>query len=146
MRPTLPILCLGLTALLAACQTAPTLEPNPNPNPNLSPSRAADSASTAPDLSGSRWQLRFAAGAYQGDYSITLAPGGKLISSNPQDNTPDNDRWEQHGSQVLLLFNDGFARFEGDWLPTQRLAGRASSPSAGDWHWEAERLPDAPAP
>ncbi len=102
--------------------------------------------SAAPDLSGSRWQLRFAAGAYQGDYSITLAPGGKLISSNPQDNTPDNDRWEQHGSQVLLLFNDGFARFEGEWLPTQRLAGRASSPSAGDWPWEAERLPEAPNP
>ena len=95
---------------------------------------------------GSRWHLRFAAGAYLGDYSITLAPGGKLISSNPQDNTPDNDRWEQHGSQVLLLFNDGFARFEGEWLPTQRLEGRASSPSAGDWPWEAELLPEAPNP
>ena len=135
MRPTLPILCLGLTALLGACQTTA-----------IPAASVGDAASTAPNLSGSRWQLRFATGAYQGDYSITLGPGGKLSSSNPQDNTPDNDRWEQHGSQVLLLFNDGFARFEGDWLPTQRLAGRASSPSAGDWHWEAERLPDTPAP
>ena len=141
MRPILPALCLALTALLAACQTTPATESS-----SSSVAAAATNPSAVPDLSGSHWQLRFAAGDYQGDYSITLAPGGKLISSNPQDNTPDNDRWEQHGSQVLLLFNDGFARFEGDWLPTQRLAGRASSPSARDWHWEAERLQDAPAP
>ncbi len=132
MRAHLFALCLLPLALLGACQTEPAPAPAAMP--------------VAPDLSGSRWQLRFAAGSYQGDYAITLAPGGKLSSANPQDHTPDNDRWEQHGSDVLLLFNDGFARFEGQWLPTRRLAGTASSPSAGGWQWEAERLADAPAP
>lgn len=88
---------------------------------------------------GSTWRLSYDTPNYKGAYDITFEAGGKLRSNNPHDNTPDNDRWTREGDQVRILFNDGFATFEGKLITPGQIQGTASSTSAGTWTWQAVR-------
>lgn len=89
-------------------------------------------------VEGSTWHLSYDTPAYHGAYDVTFGAGGKLHSNNVHDKTPDNDRWQSDGEHVQLIFNDGYATFEGKRVSPDLIEGTASV-KAGSISWQAKR-------
>ena len=87
-------------------------------------------------LSGTTWDYTDDDGDH---YQITFHPQGRLSSTNPNDNTPDNDRWSQDQTSVKFSFNDGYSKYIGTVKTIDLIEGTASS-VAGEWIWELKRV------
>ncbi|ARU04216.1 hypothetical protein CCO03_05575 [Comamonas serinivorans] len=142
---------LACTVVWLASLPADAVEPTrADPPINVTPAaelRAADArrqrAMPAPaalathPLADTRWHHQDDDGDTQ---VLHFAPQGRLTTSNPNDITPDNDRWSADAQGVVFSFNDGYARYEGRLQGHDRLTGTALNRQGRRWSWSATRL------
>lgn len=86
-------------------------------------------------VEGSTWEY------YDEDwtYQIEFKENGKIKSTHPNDNTPENDSWTQSGSEIHFEFNDGFSNYDGKMKSVNLITGIGKSTS-GKWEWKMKRI------
>ncbi|MEG1734776.1 MAG: hypothetical protein RR283_07010 [Comamonas sp.] len=84
---------------------------------------------------GSRWALNYNAGEGERMYDVQLHGGGRMINTDPNDRTHDNDRWEAKGKYLILRFNDSYAVYLGTLQSDGSLKGQASNVVGDSWPW-----------
>lgn len=79
------------TTVGASPVATPILSPTPTPSPSIV------------NLAGTRWTDTYA----------NIASKSYYFSPNGTINNSSKDTWQQNGRSVILIFNDGYARYEG---------------------------------
>ena len=87
----------------------------------------------------SRWALSYNAGEGDRQYDVQLHPGGRMLNTDPNDRTNDNDRWESKGKYVILRFNDSYAVYMGSVQNDGSLQGSATNVNGDRWNWSGRR-------
>ena len=72
-------------------------------------------------------------------YQITFHSNGKLESTNPNDNTPENDYWDQKRKIIEFNFNDGYVTYSGK-LKTPHLIEGMTESADGKWTWKMIKI------
>jgi hypothetical protein len=95
-------------------------------------------------IAGSRWTVH--AGA--SEYEVQFAEGGRLLSTNTADTTPEDDGWEQQGGTVRFWFDDHATELTASLTPSNltRLSGNGHDTSGGTFAFTAEAIPTYPPP
>ncbi len=94
------------------------------------------SGKTKLSIAGSSWDYSDSDGDH---YQITFIPHGKLKTTNPADETDNNDRWTQKGKTVKFAFNDGYSKYSGSIKSDTLIEGAAKS-VAGEWQWKLIKI------
>jgi hypothetical protein len=89
-----------------------------------------------PSVSGSRWHYI----DQQWEYDITFMPNGVLQSRHPHDKTPNDDAWEQNGTEVRFYFNNKYSRYQGTMAGHNLMSGTATNKRNKSWTWKATRV------
>jgi hypothetical protein len=90
---------------------------------------------TETSLTGSTWKYI----DEDDKYEITFGEDGKLITTHPNDVTPDNDIWSQDGALVHFEYNDGYSKYDGVMKSTNKILGEAKN-SRTSWAWKLKRI------
>ncbi|MCD8529261.1 MAG: hypothetical protein LRY27_04745 [Chitinophagales bacterium] len=72
-------------------------------------------------------------------YQIKFGKNGKLISTHPNDNTPDNDTWNQSRNQIHFEFNDGFSKYDGKMETIDLIIANGEN-TGGTWECTLKRV------
>jgi len=72
------------------------------------------------------------------NYEIEFSKKGKLITTHPNDHTPNNDTWKQKGDKIHFEFNDGFSKYDGQFESINLIKGTAKN-SVSNWKWTIKR-------
>lgn len=72
-------------------------------------------------------------------YTIKFKKNGKIKTTHPNDNTPENDYWNQSSNIIHFEFNDGYSKYKGKMKSTNLIVGKGKSPS-GKWKWQLKRI------
>ena len=56
-------------------------------------------------------------------YEVKFRKGGRLLITNPNDVTNDNDTWEQKGAIVYFYYNDKYSTYEGWFVGQDTIIG-----------------------
>ncbi len=86
-------------------------------------------------VSGSSWEYSDEDWSYQ----IGFIENGKIKSTHPIDNTPENDSWKQSSGHIHFEFNDGFSKYDGKMKSMNLITGKGKSTS-GKWKWKMKRI------
>ncbi len=95
-------------------------------------------------VAGSRWTVH----AGPSEYEVQFADGGRLLSTNAADTTPDDDGWEQQGSTVRFWFDDHATELTATLTPANlsHLSGNGHDARGGTLTFTAEPIPTYPPP
>lgn len=91
------------------------------------------------DLEGTTW--RYADEAYDRDYRISFLAQGRLLAEHPNERTPDNDYWEQHGNKLIFTYNDGYSVSTGLIISSDYIRGKTRNEKGVEWEWEMRLEP-----
>lgn len=91
------------------------------------------------DLEGTTW--RYTDEAFQRDFRISFLAQGRLLSHHPNERTPDNDYWEQHGNKLIFSYNDGYSVSTGRIIRPDYIKGKTRNEKGDEWEWEMQLLP-----
>jgi hypothetical protein len=86
-------------------------------------------------ISGTTWQYTDS----DWTYTITFSKSGKLVTTHPNDKTPNNDFWSQKGEIINFQFNDGTSKYTGKMESSKLIKGKAKS-NTGQWDWTLKRI------
>ena len=90
-------------------------------------------------LLGTEWTKTYYSDFYKRQLSFTIefASNGKLITSNENDTTPDNDRWEHLNEVITLRINDSYAVYTAKLTSETSMSGQATNRKNETWSWSA---------
>ncbi len=71
------------------------------------------------------------------EYEIYFRPDGHVASYHPNDATPENDYWKQHGNRITFYMNDRYATYKGKKINDSTLIGQGKS-KGFQWTWKAK--------
>jgi len=72
------------------------------------------------------------------NYEITFNSNKKVKTTNPNDNTFENDYWYQKGRNIKFEFNKGYSKYSGKMKTLDLIKGKAKS-IKGKWKWTLKR-------
>lgn len=72
-------------------------------------------------------------------YDVQFKANGRLVTSHPNDKTPNNDFWRQSGNTLYFSFNDGYAKYKGKFQNPKLITGKAKNKNKS-WKWKLVRL------
>lgn len=87
-----------------------------------------------PELEGTTWVFT----SKDKTYTVTFEKNGKLSSTHPNDNTPNNDTWVQDGMVLRFYFNNKYSTYTGKFVKANLIKGTATS-KAGKWTWNIRK-------
>ncbi len=64
-------------------------------------------------------------GLHDWKYEVTFAENGKIITTHPNEITPDNDVWTQHNRNIEFSFNNEYSIYKGKRIDLYRTEGKA---------------------
>ncbi len=70
-------------------------------------------------------------------YELLFKSDGHIYSYHPNDASPENDFWKQHGGKITLTMNDGYAIYKGRFINDSTITGKARS-KGFQWKWSAK--------
>ena len=70
-------------------------------------------------------------------YEFLLKSDGHIYSYHPNDASPENDFWKQHGKKIVLNMNDNYAIYKGKLINDSTMVGKAHS-KGFHWIWTAK--------
>lgn len=93
----------------------------------------------APDLTNTTWVITYQTpNEPVRNYDITFNSGGGMDNRHPNDVTPDNDRWEQHGKRIIMRINDAYVTYTGV-IKGNTMKGTAKNQTGLTWKWTARK-------
>lgn len=87
------------------------------------------------DVTGTNWAYVDSDERYQ----IKFEEGGIVSTTNPADNTYDNDEWTQTGGTVEFYFNNKYSHYTAHFDAPNKLSGIAKN-STSSWKFKMTRI------
>jgi len=102
---------------------------------NTAPEAKNNSSEDAPPVQETLWQYVDEDVTYQ----LRFSSDGHLVTTHPNDVTPENDFWKQMGKDIEFTYNNSFSTYKGEMVNDGLIEGTASNGSF-TWSWKAYRL------
>jgi hypothetical protein len=113
--------------------------PAPAPAAQTAVQPAPADSPAADRMVGTEWNLSYTINGSAKSFKVEFLTGGKLKLSNPADNTPENDRWEQKANALFLYFNDSYVTYEGRPAARNFIKGLARNVAGETWEFELRK-------
>ncbi|HTF05881.1 MAG TPA: hypothetical protein VK826_17755 [Bacteroidia bacterium] len=87
------------------------------------------------DLAGTAWVYI----DEEWTYEIVFDESGRLLTTHPNESTPNNDFWKQKAGTVNFSYNDGYSRYEGTIYGGDSIIGTARN-KMDSWKFKMYRF------
>lgn len=72
-------------------------------------------------------------------YEITFLKNNVLSTTNPNNNSPEDDSWKQTKKNVYIFYSKKYATYKGTMVSEDLIKGTAKNVQKLTWTWELKR-------